>query len=116
MNVDVVLELATVPFITNRFPARSEVPRLFLFVEAMGFCQEHYALRYGIRGLLHARERRAILGWSVSQCASTPSSRRMLTPIQELDEIVSVQCQEHELIDNALRSYLAFTANYKGRL
>ncbi|KAL9131910.1 MAG: hypothetical protein Q9217_000270 [Psora testacea] len=31
----------------------------------------------------------------------------------ELEDIVSVQCQSHELIDNALRSYLAFTTNYK---
>ncbi|MCJ1235595.1 hypothetical protein MMC14_003566 [Varicellaria rhodocarpa] len=32
----------------------------------------------------------------------------------ELDEIVSVDCHSHELIDNALRSYLSFTTNYKG--
>ena len=31
----------------------------------------------------------------------------------ELDDIVSVHCQSHELIDNALRSYLAFTSEYK---
>ncbi|KAF6219369.1 hypothetical protein HO133_005195 [Letharia lupina] len=32
----------------------------------------------------------------------------------ELEEIVSAQCQSHELIDNALRSYLTFVTNYKG--
>ncbi|KAK0516881.1 hypothetical protein JMJ35_000036 [Cladonia borealis] len=32
----------------------------------------------------------------------------------ELDDIVSAQCQSHELIDNTLRSYLTFTTNYKG--
>ncbi|KAL9118609.1 MAG: hypothetical protein Q9187_004842 [Circinaria calcarea] len=32
----------------------------------------------------------------------------------ELDEIVSAHCQSHELIDNALRSYLSFTTNYRG--
>ncbi|MCJ1261690.1 hypothetical protein MMC22_001556 [Lobaria immixta] len=32
---------------------------------------------------------------------------------EELDDIVSVHCQSHELIDNALRSYLAFTSEYK---
>ncbi|KZF21937.1 hypothetical protein L228DRAFT_262045 [Xylona heveae TC161] len=31
----------------------------------------------------------------------------------ELDEIVSAHCQSHALIDNALRSYLSFTTNYK---
>ncbi|KAG7009038.1 cell surface mannoprotein [Physcia stellaris] len=31
----------------------------------------------------------------------------------ELDEIVSAHCETHELIDNALRSYLNFTTNYK---
>ena len=38
----------------------------------------------------------------------------LISRLPELDEIVSVQCQEHEFIDNALRSYLAFTTNYKG--
>lgn len=32
----------------------------------------------------------------------------------ELDDIVSVQCETHELIDNALRSYLRFTTTYRG--
>ncbi|KAG8529283.1 uncharacterized protein KY384_005918 [Bacidia gigantensis] len=32
----------------------------------------------------------------------------------ELDDILSVQCEEHELIDNVLRSYLTFTTNFKG--
>ncbi|KAL8693161.1 MAG: hypothetical protein Q9218_001943, partial [Villophora microphyllina] len=32
---------------------------------------------------------------------------------EELDDIVSAQCQTHGLIDDALRSYLAFTANYR---
>ncbi|MCJ1471515.1 hypothetical protein MMC13_000155 [Lambiella insularis] len=32
----------------------------------------------------------------------------------ELEDIVSVHCDTHELIDNALRAYLSFTANYKG--
>ncbi|CAD6571718.1 MAG: hypothetical protein ASARMPREDX12_004663 [Alectoria sarmentosa] len=32
----------------------------------------------------------------------------------ELEEIVSAQCQSHELIDNALRSYLTFVTSYKG--
>ncbi|KAL9042285.1 MAG: hypothetical protein Q9214_003829, partial [Letrouitia sp. 1 TL-2023] len=32
----------------------------------------------------------------------------------ELDEIVSANCEKHSLIDDALRSYLTFTANYKG--
>ncbi|KAI4165124.1 MAG: hypothetical protein LQ342_001401 [Letrouitia transgressa] len=32
----------------------------------------------------------------------------------ELDEIVSANCETHGLIDDALRSYLTFTANYKG--
>ncbi|KAL2057809.1 hypothetical protein ABVK25_002193 [Lepraria finkii] len=32
----------------------------------------------------------------------------------ELDDIVTTECQSHELIDNALRSYLTFTTNYKG--
>jgi len=31
----------------------------------------------------------------------------------ELDEIVSVQCPTHQSIDNALRSYLHFTTNFK---
>ncbi|KAF2868930.1 hypothetical protein BDV95DRAFT_106933 [Massariosphaeria phaeospora] len=31
----------------------------------------------------------------------------------ELDDIVSTPCQEHEMIDNALRSYLNVTTNYK---
>lgn len=34
--------------------------------------------------------------------------------IQELDDIVSKQCQTHGLIDDALRSYFTFTTNYKG--
>ncbi|KAL9603651.1 MAG: hypothetical protein Q9219_000970 [cf. Caloplaca sp. 3 TL-2023] len=32
----------------------------------------------------------------------------------ELDDIVSAQCQTHGLIDDALRSYLTFIANYRG--
>lgn len=33
----------------------------------------------------------------------------------ELDDIVAADCREkHELIDNALRSYLSFTTNFKG--
>ncbi|KAI9762738.1 MAG: hypothetical protein M1840_001147 [Geoglossum simile] len=32
----------------------------------------------------------------------------------ELDEIVSAQCQTQLLIDHALKSYLRFTSNYKG--
>ncbi|KAI9743269.1 MAG: hypothetical protein M1818_003115 [Claussenomyces sp. TS43310] len=31
----------------------------------------------------------------------------------ELDDIVSVSCQTHQLIDNALRSYLHFTTNFR---
>lgn len=31
----------------------------------------------------------------------------------ELDDIVSTRCQEHEAIDNALRSYLNVTTSYK---
>ena len=31
----------------------------------------------------------------------------------ELDDIVSAKCPSHQLIDNALRSYLHFTANFK---
>ncbi|PVH96611.1 hypothetical protein DM02DRAFT_659089 [Periconia macrospinosa] len=31
----------------------------------------------------------------------------------ELDDIVSTRCQEHEFIDNALRSYLEITTSYK---
>lgn len=31
----------------------------------------------------------------------------------ELDDIVSAQCPSHQLIDNALRSYLHFTTNFK---
>ncbi|PSN60330.1 hypothetical protein BS50DRAFT_604658 [Corynespora cassiicola Philippines] len=31
----------------------------------------------------------------------------------EVDDIVSTRCQEHELIDNALRSYLNVTTSYK---
>ena len=35
----------------------------------------------------------------------------------ELEDIVSAECGTHEeLIDNALRAYLSFTANYKGML
>lgn len=34
----------------------------------------------------------------------------------ELDDILSVNCRSHELIDNALRSYFAFTSEYKGLL
>ncbi|KAL8718004.1 MAG: hypothetical protein Q9225_004826 [Loekoesia sp. 1 TL-2023] len=34
--------------------------------------------------------------------------------IQELDDIVSTQCQTHGLIDDTLRSYFTFTTNYKG--
>ncbi|KAL8732171.1 MAG: hypothetical protein Q9166_002918 [cf. Caloplaca sp. 2 TL-2023] len=32
----------------------------------------------------------------------------------ELDDIVSAQCQSHGFIDDALRSYFAFISNYKG--
>ncbi|KAI9735866.1 MAG: hypothetical protein M1834_001331 [Cirrosporium novae-zelandiae] len=32
----------------------------------------------------------------------------------EIDDIVSANCQSHALIDNALRSYLSFTTKYKG--
>ena len=32
----------------------------------------------------------------------------------ELDEIVSAHCETHEFIDSTLRSYLSFTARYKG--
>jgi hypothetical protein len=32
----------------------------------------------------------------------------------ELEDILSATCQTHELIDNVLRSYLAFTTNFKG--
>ncbi|KAL8742410.1 MAG: hypothetical protein Q9190_005106 [Brigantiaea leucoxantha] len=32
----------------------------------------------------------------------------------ELDDIVSATCETHGLIDDALRSYLTFTTNYKG--
>ncbi|MCJ1256324.1 hypothetical protein MMC24_004145 [Lignoscripta atroalba] len=32
----------------------------------------------------------------------------------ELDEILSTHCQSHALIDNALRSYLSFTTDFKG--
>ena len=32
----------------------------------------------------------------------------------ELDDIVSAHAGSHEGIDNALRSYLRFTTNYKG--
>ncbi len=35
--------------------------------------------------------------------------------LAELDEIVSARCDTHEAIDNVLRAYLSFTANYKGR-
>lgn len=35
-------------------------------------------------------------------------------PRPELDDIVSAHCQSHDLIDNALRSYLTFTTQYKG--
>jgi hypothetical protein len=31
----------------------------------------------------------------------------------ELEEIVSAKCETHQLIDNALRSYLHFTTNFK---
>jgi DNA primase large subunit len=31
----------------------------------------------------------------------------------ELDDIVSAKCSSHQLIDNALRSYLHFTTNFK---
>ncbi|KAH8661364.1 hypothetical protein BGZ60DRAFT_412961 [Tricladium varicosporioides] len=31
----------------------------------------------------------------------------------ELDDIVSAKCESHQLIDNALRSYLHFTTNFK---
>lgn len=31
----------------------------------------------------------------------------------ELDDIVAAQCASHQLIDNALRSYLHFTTNFK---
>lgn len=41
-------------------------------------------------------------------------TRQLTQSFQELEEIVSAQCQSHELIDNALRSYLTFTTNYKG--
>jgi len=34
-------------------------------------------------------------------------------PLPELDEIVSAKCPSHELIDNALRSYLQFTTKFK---
>jgi hypothetical protein len=33
---------------------------------------------------------------------------------RELEDIVSVKCSSHQLIDNALRSYLHFTTNFKG--
>jgi hypothetical protein len=31
----------------------------------------------------------------------------------ELDDIVTTRCQEHEIIDNSLRSFLNVTTNYK---
>ena len=34
----------------------------------------------------------------------------------ELDEILSVDCQSPESIDQALRTYLRFTSNYRGLL
>ena len=34
---------------------------------------------------------------------------------EELDDIVSAKCATHESIDNALRSYLSFTTNYKSK-
>lgn len=34
----------------------------------------------------------------------------------ELDDIASTRCNEHELIDNALRAYLNLTTSYKGRI
>ncbi len=33
--------------------------------------------------------------------------------LSELEDIVSANCQTHQLIDNALRSYLHFTTNFK---
>lgn len=33
--------------------------------------------------------------------------------LSELEDIVSVDCQAHQLIDNALRSYLRFTTNFR---
>jgi DNA primase large subunit len=33
--------------------------------------------------------------------------------LAELEDIVSAKCQTHQLIDNALRSYLHFTTNFK---
>src|ERR1700712_126056 len=32
----------------------------------------------------------------------------------ELEEILAAPCDSHEAIDNSLRSYLAFTTNFKG--
>lgn len=47
--------------------------------------------------------------------ANTPTSARPrgLTRDIELDDIVSTRCQEHEIIDNSLRSFLNVTTNYK---
>ncbi|KAK5007020.1 hypothetical protein LTR28_005772, partial [Elasticomyces elasticus] len=36
----------------------------------------------------------------------------LLIMFPELDGIVSARCETHELIDDALRSYLAFTSTY----
>jgi hypothetical protein len=35
--------------------------------------------------------------------------------LAELEDIVNAPCESHELIDDALRSFLAFTANFKSR-
>lgn len=41
------------------------------------------------------------------------SSCQKLICDTELDDIVSTRCQEHDIIDNCLRSFLNVTTNYK---
>jgi hypothetical protein len=51
-----------------------------------------------------------------SACNPTTGSRSRspgLTSDTELDDIVSTRCQEHEIIDNSLRSFLNVTTSYK---
>ena len=52
-------------------------------------------------------------------CAAATSSweqARAHKRLSELDDIISASCRSHAQIDNALRSYLRFTSNYRGRI
>jgi len=53
--------------------------------------------------------------WDGESASATPTmcARQRLICNTEIDDIVSTRCQEHDIIDNCLRSFLNVTTNYK---